>query len=80
MDAGMIAERLHEAGLWPFVVYRRDAWGRLVRDECGDVVPDGIHYINWGIALQHVARWERDQRVALEQRVDAITAHLGLDL
>lgn len=80
MDAGMIAERLHEAGLWPFVVYRRDAWGRLIRGDDGDVVPDGIHYINWGIALQHVARWERDQRVALERRVDAIAAHLGLDL
>lgn len=76
-EVGMIAERLHEAGLWQFVVYRRDDWGRPLRDATGDAIPDGIHYPNWGIALQVVARWERDRRVALEGRVDALTERLN---
>jgi hypothetical protein len=76
LELGMIAERLHEAGLWPFVVYERDQWGRLKRTADGEPIPDGIHYINWGVALQVVARWERDQRVALADRVDDLTRRL----
>jgi hypothetical protein len=78
LEVGFIAERLHELGLWEFVVYQRNPTGALLRTAAGEPIPDGIHYINWGIALQAVARWERDQRVALERRVDAIAEHLDL--
>ena len=77
LELGMIAERLHEAGLWQFVVYERDPWGRLLRNAAGDPIPDGIHYINWGVALQVVARWERDQRLALTRRVDDFEQRLA---
>lgn len=80
LEVGFIAERLHELGLWEFVVYQRTASGTLRTTDGGQPIPDGIHYINWGIALQAVARWERDQREALERRVDALAAHFDLDI
>lgn len=57
-EVGMIAERLHEAGLWEFVVYLRNPDDSLMLDtETGQPIPEGIHYSNWGIALQVVARY-----------------------
>lgn len=55
-EIGMIAERLHEAGLWPFVVYRRDADDCPVLDDNGEAIPDSILYPLWCVAQQVAIR------------------------
>lgn len=71
-EVGFIAERMHEAGLWEFVVYRRNPDDSLVLDDDGEPIPDAIHYVNWGIALQAVARKQAQQIIALEARLTAL--------
>jgi hypothetical protein len=55
-EIGMIAERLHEAGLWPFVVYKRDADDCPVLDDNGEAIPDSILYPLWCVAQQVAIR------------------------
>jgi hypothetical protein len=68
-DVGMVAERLHEAGLWQFVMYERDENDELVLNKKGDAIPYGIHYELWALAVHEAARfvWSRVQD--LEARV-----------
>lgn len=77
-EVGMIAERLHEAGLWQFVVYARNADDTLMLDEHGEAVPDGIHYVNWGVALQVVARHLATEMTAMRSDIAELKAVLGL--
>lgn len=71
-EIGMIAERLHELGLWPFVVYKREDDGMtLCLDEDGEAIPDGIHYPNWSVALQVVVRYLDERITRIEARLDA---------
>jgi len=65
-EVGMVAERLHEAGLWQFVVYKRDQHDYLVLDDDGQPIPDGIHYTMWSVALQAVARAQAAQITELQ--------------
>lgn len=77
-EVGMIAERLHEAGLWQFVVYARNDDDSLVLDENGDAVPDGIHYVNWGVALQVVARHLAAEQAQMRSDIAALKEAVGL--
>lgn len=77
-EVGMIAERLHEAGLWQFVVYARNDDDSLVLDETGDAVPDGIHYVNWGVALQVVARHLAAEQAQMRSDIAALKEAVGL--
>jgi len=70
-EVGMVAERLHEAGLHQFVVYERDAYGNAMRDEAGQPIPRSIFYEMWPVA-QQVAMRHLDERLArLEQRSES---------
>lgn len=64
-EIGMIAERLHEAGLWPFVVYKRNRDDSPVLDENGQPVPDSILYPLWCVAQQVAIRhmWGKLQEI-----------------
>jgi hypothetical protein len=55
-EIGFIAEDVHNAGLWEFVVYQRNDDDSAKLDTNGNAIPQALHYINWGIALQAVAR------------------------
>lgn len=77
-EVGMIAERLHEAGLWQFVVYARNPDDTVMLNEDGEAVPDGIHYVNWGVALQVVARYLASQMAAMQADISELKAALGL--
>jgi hypothetical protein len=77
-EVGMIAERLHEAGLWQFVVYARNPDDTLLLDEHGDAIPDGIHYVNWGVALQVVARHLASEMVTMKGDIAELKAALGI--
>lgn len=69
VNIGMIAEDLHAAGLWEFVVYQRDADGNLVLDTNGQPIPDGIHYEVFGVAVLIAAQSLNTRLIALEDRV-----------
>lgn len=73
LEVGAIAEDLHAAGLWEFVIYERDEDGNPVL-AAGQLVPLGIHYDMLALAVltatQHV--WAQHQ--ALEARVAALEA------
>ena len=82
LEVGMIAEEMHAAGLWQFVVYERhfdeDGAEHLTLDANGQVIPQSIHYTLWGmavlIATQHV--WAEHLKVRAD--TDRILAHLGI--
>lgn len=69
-EVGMIAEDVHAAGLWEFVVYERNPDGTLRLDDNGEGIPQGIHYTNWGVALQAVVREQQRQIDELRTRLD----------
>lgn len=69
LEIGMIAEDLHAAGLWEFVAYHHDKDGKLSLDPMGNPIPDSIHYVNWAIALQVVARYQQKRIDGLESRL-----------
>ena len=72
LEIGMIAEELHAEGLWEFVVYDHDENGQLTIDPMGNPVPNSIHYVNWAIALQVVARYQQNRIDNLESRLAII--------
>lgn len=63
VEVGLIAEDLHAAGLFPWVVYRE------IDDE---IVPDGVSYPMLAVAHQAVIRAQQDQIAALTARLDAL--------
>ena len=69
LEIGMIAEDLHAAGLWEFVLYSYEKDGTLSLDPMGNPIPNSIHYINWAIALQVVARYQQKRIDNLESRL-----------
>ena len=72
LEIGMIAEDLHAAGLWEFVVYNYEKDGTLSLDPMGNPIPNSIHYINWAVALQVVARYQQKRIDNLESRLIAL--------
>lgn len=79
LEVGFIAERMHEAGLWEFVVYERNPDDSLMLDtETGEVIPVAIHYTNWALALHEVVRRLWTARKTDRADIDAILGHLGL--
>ena len=72
LEVGMIAEDLHAQGLWEFVIYNHDEDGKLSIDPMGNPIPNSIHYINWAIALQVVARYQQNRIDNLESRLLAL--------
>ena len=72
LEIGMIAEDLHAAGLWEFVVYNHEEDGTLSLDPMGNLIPNSIHYINWAIALQVVSRYQEKRIDNLESRLLAL--------
>lgn len=72
LEIGMIAEDLHAAGLWEFVLYNYEKDGTLSLDPMGNPIPNSIHYINWAIALQVVARYQQKRIDNLESRLLAL--------
>ncbi|MGV8912479.1 MAG: tail fiber domain-containing protein [Rhodoglobus sp.] len=71
-EVGMIAEELHDAGLWQFVFYERDADGVLVLDEEGEAIPFGVHYELLAMALLPVAQQQERRLSDLAARVSAM--------
>lgn len=72
-EIGMIAEELHDAGLWPFVMYERD--------ENDEPQPIGIHYEVLSIAAIAYEKLLHDElaleivkRVELERKIDELAA------
>ena len=57
VEVGAIAEELHAAGLWEFVVYERAPDGNLLRDASGGPIPEGIHYQMFSIAVLSAAQY-----------------------
>ena len=72
LEIGMIAEELHAAGLWEFVAYNYEKDGTLSLDPMGNPIPNTIHYANWAIALQVVARYQQKKIDNLESRLLAL--------
>lgn len=68
-EVGMIAERLHEAGLWPFVIYERGEDDKLKLDADGQPVPFGIHYEMFSLAVLAAAQWLFARYTDLDARV-----------
>lgn len=68
-EIGMIAERLHEAGLWPFVIYERDETEHLIYDDDGQPIPFGIHYEMFSLAVLAAAQWLFARYTDLDARV-----------
>ncbi|TFD51949.1 tail fiber domain-containing protein [Cryobacterium sp. Hh11] len=57
VEVGAIAEELHAAGLWEFVVYERTPDGNLLRDSSGGPIPEGIHYQMFSVAVLSAAQY-----------------------
>jgi hypothetical protein len=77
-EIGFIAEDVHAAGLWEFVVYQRNKDDSATLDAQGNAIPVALHYINWGIALQAVARSQAATIKQLQLDVAALKAKAGL--
>jgi len=63
IEFGFIAEDLHDAGLFPWVVYR---------EIDGELVPDGVNYSMLAVAQQIVLRAQETKIDALEARMTAL--------
>jgi hypothetical protein len=75
-EIGVIAERLHEAGLWQFVIYERDADGSVKVDTAGNPVCFGVRYELLALALLPVAQAQATQITALQKDVTALKGQL----
>jgi len=76
-EIGFIAERMHEAGLWEFVVYHRHHDDTLILKN-GKPMPFSIHYTNWSLALHAVVQHVWEARKADRADLDLVMATLGL--
>lgn len=63
IEFGFIAEDLHDAGLYPWVVYR---------EIDGETIPDGVNYSMLAVAQHAVLRAQQIQIDALSARLDAL--------
>lgn len=63
IEYGFIAEDLHDAGLYPWVVYR---------EIDGETVPDGVNYSMLAVAQHAAIRAQQSQIDALTARLDAL--------
>lgn len=63
VEFGFIAEDLHDAGLYPWVVYR---------EIDGEFVPDGVNYSMLAVAQHAALRDQKSKIDALSARLDAI--------
>lgn len=63
IEYGFIAEDLHDAGLFPWVVYR---------EVDGEMVPDGVNYSMLAVAQHAALRAQQTQIDALTARLDAL--------
>lgn len=63
VEFGFIAEDLHDAGMYPWVVYR---------EIDGEIIPDGVNYSMLVVAQHAVLREQRTQIDALAARLDAL--------
>lgn len=92
LEVGMIAEDLHAAGLWQFVTYEHET---VVQDDVqveqlrldvnGQPIPESIHYILWGMAVQVATQHVWTEHLKLVQAqiadradIDRILTHLGI--
>jgi hypothetical protein len=69
LEVGMIAEDLHAAGLWEFVIYERDENGAPLLDENGEPLPFGIHYELFGMAVLACAQYMNARINDIEDRL-----------
>lgn len=72
LEVGMLAEDLHAAGLWEFVVYQRDEENNLILDSAGQPIPDGIHYEIFSLGVLAAAQELNSQLIALTARVSKL--------
>lgn len=63
VEFGFIAEDLHDAGMYPWVVYR---------EIDGEIIPDGVNYSMLVVAQHAVLREQQSQIDALSARLDAL--------
>ncbi|MCU1617800.1 MAG: uncharacterized protein JWO98_5340 [Frankiales bacterium] len=67
VNVGVMAEDLHAAGLWQFVVYARQEGGdELKLDDAGQPIPDGVHYELLALACLAVLHDHEDRLSKLE--------------
>lgn len=77
LEIGMIAERLHEAGLWQFVGYERDENDQLILDKDGNVIPKSIHYELWALAVHVATQYVWAEHKKLASKVELLEARLA---
>lgn len=75
-EVGVIAERLHEAGLWQFVIYEREPDGSVKVDSDGDPVCFGVRYELLALALIPVAQAQQKEIADLRTDVAALKAQV----
>ena len=68
VEIGVVAEQLHEAGLWPFVMYE----GRG-----SDAVPIGVHYEILALAGIQLAQFVADDVDELRREIEGVRTQLG---
>lgn len=68
VEIGVVAEQLHDAGLWPFVMYE----GRG-----DDAVPIGVHYEILALAAIQLAQFVYDDLEGLREEVASIRQQIG---
>jgi hypothetical protein len=85
LEIGYIAERMHEAGLWEFVVYERGDDDRLLYnaetfEATGkrEPIPYAIHYSNWAIAVHAVVQHLWRARTVDRADIDLLLKQAGL--
>jgi len=76
-EVGVIAERLHEAGLWQFVIYEREADGSVKVDDAGNPVCFGVRYELLALALIPVAQAQQKEIVSLRADITTINSKLS---
>ena len=72
INVGVIAERLHELGLWEYVIYERDGSDNLKLTDEGEPVPYGVHDILLAYAIIPFVQMQDRRMDALASRLEAI--------
>jgi hypothetical protein len=76
LEVGAMAEDLHTAGLWEFVVYKRDLDGRLLLDIAGAPIAEGIHYEMFSLAVLAAAQHLNELVAAQGVEISSIQGRL----
>lgn len=77
LELGFIAEEMHAAGLWEFVVYKRRSDDSLILKN-GQPIPVSIHYTLWNLALHAVVQHLWAQRKQDRHDIDRLLQAAGL--